>query len=72
MRCFSCGEHLEGNPEVCPRCLTRLTPDYIRRHLTITVIYAAVSIAVIAVFCLIVVNWHDAQLRQLLAEQGIG
>lgn len=68
MRCFSCGEHLEGTPEVCPRCLTNLTRAYIRRHLRITLIYALVAIAAVTVFCLIVLLWHEAQLRQLLGQ----
>ena len=68
MRCFSCGQQLEGHPEVCPRCLTRLTGSYMRRHFKITFIYALVAIATIAVFCLVVLMWHEAQLQQLLGS----
>jgi predicted amidophosphoribosyltransferase len=68
MRCFSCGEHLEGTPEVCPRCLTNLTRPYFRRHMKITVVYTIVAITAIAVFCLVVLLWHESQLQQLAGQ----
>jgi len=62
VRCFSCGADLEGTPEVCPRCYTRISSAQIRRHLLITVAYALVAIGVVAVVTLLVLIWQDAHI----------
>lgn len=61
MRCTCCGQMLEADTTVCPRCGAEQTPAARARRVLISVLVLILATAFVAILARVVLSWHDAQ-----------
>ena len=65
MRCLQCGQELEFGVFTCTRCGADCSFYKTWRSIAATLLFAAVSIAVIAAIVYVVLYWHETQVLAL-------
>jgi|GEM_PF-3467010 len=60
MRCNHCGRALKSGATVCPRCRADVSDDARRKELRTSVIFVAVSIALMALMLFLVLTWEGS------------
>ena len=73
MVCPVCGTEVDDGADYCPKCGVALTYKAAAENSkkdgsakggpVVTLIYAVVSIAAVAVFCWVILFWHESQVR---------
>jgi predicted amidophosphoribosyltransferase len=62
MRCSHCGQDLPKGTERCTRCGADLSPATRIRQLLVSVVFAVLAIALVALLTHVVLHWHDMQI----------
>lgn len=65
MRCLQCGQELESGVITCDRCGADCSSDKAGRSIAATLLFAVISIAVIAAIVYVVLYWHETQVLAL-------
>ena len=61
MHCSHCGENLTDGAIECTRCGADLSARARRHSMLVTLAFAVVSIAVVAIIVCLVLHWHESQ-----------
>lgn len=61
MRCLYCGKKLENQTATCPRCGSEDCCKVNWRGVGLTVVFAAISIAIVALLVFAILTWHESQ-----------
>lgn len=61
MRCPVCGQPLKERIDLCPRCKAEISPSARLQRARVSLVYAAIAIAFIALLTFAVLMWHDSQ-----------
>ncbi|MBR3315025.1 MAG: zinc-ribbon domain-containing protein [Atopobiaceae bacterium] len=62
MRCSHCGNMLEDDTELCPRCKADLSTPARMRSILITLVLVITALLAAACLTYYVLTWHDLQL----------
>lgn len=62
MRCHYCGKTLEKETATCPRCGSEGCCEVDWRDIALTIVFALISIAIVAILVFAVLAWHESQI----------